>query len=144
MYYEIINPSDKCGFYADTHLVAVLVTLLLGNGQYSAQPSEDGAEEVPFFMFGGFDEYWAERFPDEPVDGVMDRHEAEIITALRSTCYGSSEDRKIYDAALEAITDDAKRAEFVEKWNDENRSSMNNIMGRAHELADRLSAKAAA
>jgi hypothetical protein len=57
---------------------------------------------------------------------------------LRSVCYGTAAERRLYEDAVASITDDEKRAEFVAKWNDEKRTSMNNIMERAHKIADQL------
>jgi hypothetical protein len=138
MYYEIINPSDCCGFYADSYMAATLATVVLGNGQYGAKPDDAAAKEVPLFLFGGFDEWWNAEFPDEPLEGVLERNKEAVGLVLRSVCYGTAAERRLYEDAVASITDDEKRAEFVAKWNDEKRTSMNNIMERAHKIADQL------
>jgi hypothetical protein len=138
MYYEIINPSDKCFFKADGVAVAGLVTVLLGNGQYAAKPETEGAPEVPFFMFGGLDAWWDAHGDGQPLEGAVDRHKAAIIECLRSVCYGSLEDRRMFEDALALIDDPQKKAKFVAQWNDRYRTSLNDIMGRAHAYAEKL------
>lgn len=137
MYYEIINPSDKCFFKADDLKIAGLVTVILGNGQYGAEPEEEGAPNVPLFLFGGFDEWWAQNGDGES-EGAVDRNAPEIIAALRTVCYGDLRERALFDEACAAIDDPQKKADFIESWNDKHRSSMNNIMGRAHAIAEKL------
>jgi hypothetical protein len=144
--YELVNPSDACTFQAPNTLIATLVTVVLGGGQYSAtllDTDAPGHRDVPFFMFGGFDEWWATHGDGGPSDGAADRAGAAFTEALRSVCYGSASTRRLFDSALAAIDDPAKRAAFIAQWNDEKRSSLNNIMGRAHALADRLDRKMA-
>ena len=142
MLYELINPSDPVTFEAPDLKVAALVTIILGQGQYGAQPVDDSAEGVPIMLFfGGAAEWWTERWPEEPMDGAGDRDATRLAAALRTVCYGGKEDRQLYDSALRAIDDPEKRAAFVAEWNDRKRSSMNNIMGRAHSLAASLESR---
>lgn len=51
--------------------------------------------------------------------------------------YGHFEDRRRYEAALKAITDEEKKKEFMKEWQD-GRSSLNNIGGYAHKLGAKL------
>ena len=63
--YEIGNPSDKCFIAADDDKVAAAVILLLGNGQYFAEPQEgDPKRNIPtFFALGGdVDATWKDAF----------------------------------------------------------------------------------
>jgi hypothetical protein len=143
MYYELVNPSDPVTFQAPDLKIAALVTLILGHGQFAANPEDENAEGVPLMLFGGAEEWWNERF-QEPMENAGDRDRERLAIALRSVCYGSTTDRKLYDSALLAITDPEKRAGFIAEWNDRHRSSMNNIMGRAHSIAERLEQPAAA
>ena len=53
MLYELINPSDPVTFEAPDLKVAALVTIILGQGQYGAQPVDDSAEGVPIMLFFG-------------------------------------------------------------------------------------------
>lgn len=138
MYYEIVNPSDQAFFEAPNVMIAGLVTIILGGGQYGATPQEDGAQEVPLFLFGGWDEWWAENGDGGPSEMAGERHKEALVTALRSVCYGDLKQRQLYDKALAAIDDPQKRKTFIEEWNDTHRSSLNNIMGRAHKIADDL------
>jgi hypothetical protein len=65
MKYEIGNPSDKCFITADDDKVAAAVILLLGSGQYFAEPQEgDPKRNIPtFFALGGdVDATWKDAF----------------------------------------------------------------------------------
>lgn len=143
MYYNLVNPSDPVTFEAPDLKIAALVTLILGHGQYAADPYDDSAEGVPLMPFGGAEEWWNEHF-QEPMENAWKSDRERLAAALRSVCYGSITDRELYDSALRAITDAEKRAGFIAEWNDCNRSSMNNIMGLAHSIAERLDQPAAA
>lgn len=142
MIYDLINPSDPITFEAPDLKIAALVTIVLGGGQYAAEPEDDGTEGVPVMMFGGGPEWWSAHF-DEPLDGAGDRDGVRLAAALRSVCCANRVDRRLYDSALRAITDPAAREAFVAEWNDQKRSSMNDIMGRAHHVAAKLEAAAA-
>lgn len=138
MLYKLINPSDSVTFEAPDLKVAALVTIILGRGLYGAEPVDESAESVPIMLFGGAIEWWTERWPEEPIDGAGDRDALRLAAALRSVCYGGKKERQLYDSALQAITAPEKRAAFVAEWNDRKRSSMNDIMGRAHSIAASL------
>lgn len=55
MKYELINPSDKIFFEADTKEIAFLCSLFLGNGKYSARNVETD-ESTNMYFFGIEDE----------------------------------------------------------------------------------------
>ena len=90
-------------------------------------------------MFGGLDDWLAER--GEKQETVLDNHRTDVIDALASFCTGSAKDRKLFDSALAAITDDDKRAEFVAEWDDKKRSSLNDWTNYAHKMAESLRKK---
>ena len=137
MQYELINPSDSYTFIAPDAEVAALVVFSLST-MYAAK-SEDGKTEIPIFMFGGGKEWYVEQFKRTPDDGIVARKE-ELADSLSSFMLGGFKDRKRYNAALSAITDDEKRKEFIELWQDE-RSSLNDIGTIAHRLAEKLKTK---
>ncbi len=63
-----------------------------------------------------------------------------VADALLSFMYGSFEDRRRYEAALNAITDEEKKKVFMEEWQD-GRTSMKNIGEYAHQLGEKLKGK---
>lgn len=162
--YDLVNMSDSICFRAPDKQIATLVTILLGNGQYSAKaigldgneiaengdsgPGDAGSNDgkvtwphsVPFFMFGGFDPFWKANWPDVPADEAIDRRKPEVIAALRTVMLGNVGDRRLYDGACAAITDPDKLKAFQADWNDKKRSSLNDIMGRALAIADKFEA----
>ena len=138
MQYELINPSDPYTFEADDFEVAALTVFSISTA-YSAE-AQDGCEGVPLFLFGGASEWYAERFGRMPDEGLTEKKLA-VAKALESFMLGSFEDRRRYNAALEAIDDPEKRKSFMHEWQD-GRSSMNNIGEYAHRLGKSIQLKA--
>lgn len=135
MEYSLINPSDSYTFIAKDLEVAALTVFLLGTA-YGAQ-EEDGKIVVPIFVFGGNPSSWyQENFGRTPDDGLKARR-SDVAEALESMMFGDFRDRKRYQAALAAITEDVKREEFIAMWQD-GCSSLNNIGFYAHKLAKTL------
>lgn len=134
MEYELINPSDPYTFLAPDLEVAALVVFSLGT-MYGAE-AKDGKSNVPVFLFGGAKEWYQNEFGKTPDEG-LEKRKIEVADALASMMYGNFEERRRYQAALSAITDDEKKEEFIAEWND-GRSSLNDIGGYAHRLAKKL------
>ena len=134
MEYELINPSDPYTFVAADYETAVLAVFCLGPA-YGARP-KDGGEDVPIFIFGGAMEWYAEKFLHSPDDGLDEKGQA-VADALASMMLGGFEDRRRYELALSSIRDPEKKARFIDEWQD-GHSSLNNIGGKAHKLAERL------
>lgn len=137
MEYEFINPSDPYTFIAEDFETATLTVLVLGP-TYGAKP-KDGGEDVPLFFLGGTDyleSWYKEHFGRTPNEGAVAKREA-IADALLSFMLGGFEDRRRYEAALEAIDDPAKKARFIDQWQD-GHSSLNNIGTKAHRLGQKL------
>lgn len=154
--YNIINPSDACTFLAPDRTIALAALVFMGEGHYAGRAiardlapiGRDVAEQhdVPLFLSGisePYEDWWKRAgYGEEPVGLVMRERKGELVAALRSTAYGNLEDRCTYASALAAITDEAKRAEFVRGWEDRRRSSMNRIVQRAWAWADRIEKEA--
>jgi len=132
MEYEFINPSDPYTFIAADYETATLAVFCLG-AAYGAKP-KDGGDDVPIFIFGGAVDWYTEKFGHSPDDGLAEKRQA-VADALASMMLGDFEDRRRYNAALEAIDDPDKKARFIDQWQD-GRSSLNNIGGVAHRLAE--------
>lgn len=138
MLYEIINPSDPYTIEADSLDIAFMACVLLGNGQYEFRPFEDGGTPVPFFMFGGTDEWCKEHLGKtfhEVADDVRVNKREEMAKCLDSCLIGSANDRRTYYLGLELIEDPVKRERWWFEWHDKRRSSLNDIGGRAHKMA---------
>lgn len=134
--YELINPSDPYTFLAKTKESAALTVFLLGT-MYGASPKEDNEKKrIPVFLFGGAEEWYQEEFGRSTEAGLK-AEKQNVADALLSFMYGHFEDRRRYEAALKAITDEEKKKEFMKEWQD-GRSSMNNIGEYAHQLGEKL------
>lgn len=134
MLYELINPSDPYIFEADSLEVATLTVFLLSTG-FGAKPIK-GDEGVPIMMFGNAEEYYKEKFGRDVQTG-LETNFSSVRKALASFMLGNFSDYKRYQVALNAITDDDKRKTFIDEWQDE-RSSLNNIGGKAHQISERM------
>lgn len=133
--FEIINPSDPLTMRAPDLLTAGVAVALLGNGKIGAHNIEDDEQRTPILF--GWDNWFTEQGAPDVSEWIADNKQA-VADALRSVALGSAKDRADYDAALAAITDEQKRIEYVKARNDRRRSSMNDLEGYAHELADRI------
>lgn len=141
--YDLTNPSDPVTFQARSVEAAAGAIALLSHGQLAARPIDANGneldapdQEVPFFMFGGFDE-WLQKRGLTP-ETLVERHRKDIAAALLSFCTGTQTERALYDSALAAITDDDARAKFIATWDDKKRSSLNEITNIAHRLGAQL------
>lgn len=108
MEFEIINPSDPYTITAPDLEIAAAAVVLLGNGKYSLE-GKDGTPDVPFFLFGGHDEWFQEKFDrslNESIEWILGSRAEELAACLDSVKIGSAE-----------------------------RSSMNDIGGRAKAIA---------
>lgn len=137
MEYNLINPSDPYTFLAEDFETAAIVVMLAG-GTYGAKAKE-GGDEVPLFFLGGREyalSWYDEHFHRTPQEGYEAKKSA-VADALLSMMFGGFEDRRRYEAALSAITDDEKRKEFVASWQD-GISSLNDIGTWAHNLGAKI------
>ncbi|WP_206461089.1 hypothetical protein, partial [Acinetobacter baumannii] len=133
MIFELINPSDKCTFEAPNLKIAALVTCVLGNGQYSAKGIENDLD-VPFFIFGGHDEWFVSNFGlnfKETYIQVRNEEKFDLVNSFNSVLLGSYLDRTAFYKAYDLIQDPAEKNKWREQWLDERRSSLNNICKRA-------------
>jgi len=137
MLFEIINPSDKCTIVAPDLEIAGLACCLIGVGKYALQEI-GGTNEVPLFLFGGQDEWFVDNFGvafDEALDRALANRGHELAACLESTLVGDEKERDQFDALVASAKTDKEREDIVLKWNDEHRSSVNDICGRAQRFA---------
>lgn len=112
MRFDLINPSDPYTLEADDLEIAAVAVCLLGNGKYPADALCDDANlgnNVPAFLFGGHDEWFTKRFGgtfEEVVDRALKERGDAVARALESVTLGRAE-----------------------------RTSLNDIGGKARELA---------
>jgi hypothetical protein len=139
MLFKIVNPSDPYTIEASSLDVAVMASVLLGQGNYQFT-SLDGGKDIPFFAFGGGDKWTQEYFKEslmELSNRVMDTKLAEVADSLDSVLYGDKDDH----VQFLAKTKDMDRNDFMAERimrQDKNRSSMNDIGERAYRMAAQL------
>jgi hypothetical protein len=110
MKYEICNPSDPYTMDCPDIKLATAAILLLGSGHYPLVDIETQETIVPVFMFGGLEEWLTEHFGSESnFSDFVKSNKPAIADCLASVTLGCAE-----------------------------RSSMNDIGGRAHKMADEL------
>lgn len=139
---EIINPSDKYTIECSDWLAAAAAVVFLGEGMY-ALDIEDDDRNLPILAFGGGDaaleSWWAkqEGHRGKVFRAWVEDNYARIATALESVVLGN---RRRY-LEMRALVGPEKFEEFDAIWDDQNRSSMNNIGKRAKALAKHFRAK---
>ena len=136
--WELINPSDKITFKADTYELACLAVGLMG-GAYAADLLEGDVEprQVPMFLFGGTDEHFKKHFGKDVSDTFEAADKLALADVLDSFLIGSMAERRAYEKAL-SVMPEADKAAFKEEWLDKERSSMNDICARAYGYANNL------
>ena len=132
MLYEVINPSDCVTLEADDELVACVATLLLGQGRYGLKSDNANKQVLPImFHQSALDDWLKEK--QIVLDDFIDQHSVELAECLESALVCSMTSRAALIKAIEASGGD-KKAAFA-TYNEERRTSMNNICGRAAQLA---------
>jgi len=116
MKFEIINPSDPYTMDAPDMEVAAVAVSFLGDGKYPLKGiGEDVGQDVPPFLFGGHDEWFVAKFGmnfEDTAGHVMNHRNDELAQAFDSVTLQR-----------------------------DNRSSMNDIGGRAKALAQAVRRK---
>jgi hypothetical protein len=149
--YQLINPSDPYTMRARDHQTAVIALLFLSHWHIGGEPIDPPEPEglhTPFYPFGLSDDALGPELDrqgiPEGLNAWMGSQENlhALADALDSVLYGHSNDRSLFEAAVEAITDPSMAAALKAKHQDQ-RSSMNDIGGRAVRLADTFRAEAA-
>jgi hypothetical protein len=133
-YYTLINPSDGYTLKAEEDKIAIVAAALVGNGAY-ALDDELGNDVLPIFFRGGVDEYIANRF-GETTSRIINDNLLAVADCLESFAICGIKQRKLYDAALDLMSEEA-RAQWRELWHDRNRTSLNNIGSRAWAYAQK-------
>ena len=117
MKFNLVNPSDPYTLEADDLQVAAVACCLLGNGKYGLTGlGDDAGQDVPIFLLGGHDEWFEETFG-------MD-YETTATHAL-------SHRNDALARAFESVT-----------LGREERSSINDIGGKARDIAQAIRRKA--
>ena len=138
--YEIVNPSDKCCIEALNDKIAFVAILLLGEGKYGCE-KEDGTS-LPSLMLFATEQQILQTLEkveigsgptiSERLESFLNEHGNDVVSAWESITYCSMSARKGLMAAFEGLPDKVER---LAKYNDERRSSLNDIGEYAHHLA---------
>lgn len=135
--YEIANPSDRYTIDAPEGKfpAACIATCVLGGGAYGLTDSA-GKLVMPLFIFGGIDPWFRDHCgADFPTTLALTPPD-DVIAALDSILIGSCEDRDIFNDAIALMTERSAQESFRASWCERKRGSLNDIGGRARQLAD--------
>jgi hypothetical protein len=139
MLFKIVNMADPYTVEAPSLDVAAVAAVLLGQGRYKFE-SLDGGENVPFFAFGGADDWCMDHFKEslmELSNRVMDTKMSEVADCLDSVLYGDAQDRLDFLESTEGMNRETFEAARIIRQ-DDRRSSMNDIGERAYRMAAKL------
>ena len=131
--WELVNPSDFCTLEGP-RVSCGIAALLLGTGQCPLVSTSTGDTVVPLLRLWAEDEQvaWIEDFCGGPINQYIREHASDVADALRSLVYG---DRHGWEVAVAVRTD---REAFRLAWNEQRRSSLNNMSERSHAIAERV------
>lgn len=144
--YEFINPSDPWTFKAESHIAALLATLIVGDGKAMVDCLEDGEENdfsSPFFAFSGkegIDNYIKGKFGYDNLEAALEDNYDAVANALTSFLIASKEERETVDMAVKMLSpEDAQK--LIADFNDKKRSSMNDFGTYAISLGQAMKRK---
>jgi len=122
--FEISNPSDAMTIETDNEIAAGLAITMISSGQYCLTDEQDNTP-VPMFIFGGLED-WLKKKGINNLDDYIEENAVKMAEALESVLYGDAQDRKTFECAISKMSkEDAVK--FRTEWNENKRSSMNNI-----------------
>lgn len=137
MIYELITPSDPITFLANNDKIAICVAILLGEGKAGCH-NEKGESLPTMYMFHPDPVPEIEKDLEMKLDEFIDANRKELSECFKSFAYGNVGDRKQYDDAIAAITDEKKLKEFKKKHEDRERSSMSKWVQHAWNYGEHL------
>lgn len=149
MAYVIENPSDRCTIEAYSDAVAGVAVMILGEGLYGCT-REDGAK-LPTMVLAsdplgaaldglGVPQY-DETQDDDRLTKFLELRGLEVAEALESFAYVGLNFRRSLMESMRTLGDVPDR---LKRYNDHQRTSMNNLAERAAGLASRLRLRASA
>jgi hypothetical protein len=101
MKFEIINPSDPYTMTAPDLEVAAVAVSLLGDGKYPLKGvGGDAGQDVPPFLFGGHDEWFASKFGmnyEATAEHVLNHRAGELAETLDSVTLGREQRSSLND-----------------------------------------------
>jgi hypothetical protein len=137
MIYEFITPSDPITFIANDDKVACVCSVLLGEGKAGCN-REDGENIPSLWLFHPDPIPEIEKYLECSFGDFIKENKQAISECFKSFSYGHFNDRKQYDAAIEAITDPDKLAKFKNTHEDSNRSSMSKWVAYAWQMGKQM------
>lgn len=130
--FELVNPSDRYTFKAESIEIAGCAAVLLSSG-FGATEIGGNGESTPV-LFG-----WNEWLADRGIDkSFIDANAGRIADALDSFLIGGANERGDVESMLAALPSDEARDKWRAERQDRHRSSMNDIGSAAYALAKRL------
>ena len=137
MIYEIANPSDPVTLESDDPKLVAITILVTSQGKYGVT-DEKGGTVLPVFLMAkaeDIDHWLKETFgmPFSDIDAYMTENALRMAELLETAMVCQPGQRKALMVSIEAGGGDVKKA--LAAWNEEQRSSLNDICGRCFSLA---------
>ncbi|ANP79293.1 hypothetical protein A134_23045 [Vibrio crassostreae 9CS106] len=141
--WDVINPSDPVTIKGNDHLTVAVAVCLLGKGHYGAEaiPRGESSLSVPLFLFGNIDDWFVDNFDKTFEECLESADMVEVSKVLDSAAIGNCSIRIGYDKIMARLVSKEERDSWREEFHDKERSSTNNICGRAWSLAELLRTK---
>lgn len=135
--WNISNPSDPVTLKSDDHLLVALATCILGRGKYAAEEI-GGERKVPFFLFGGSDDWFKDTFNQSFEEAFTAADQEKLADVLDTAALGSPSQREGYDKILDRLDTPEERNQWRAEYHDKERTSLNNICSYAWAYAEAI------
>lgn len=139
-FYELINPSDAICFETEDEEALRIAVMILGDGWYGLE-RDDGAKVLSVVAFSADSVNAAAAECHEFLK--VEQNKRRMAAALRTVLYCHLKDRVALEAAFADLPEEQRRA-AVARFNDQKRTSLNDIGARALSLAEHFEKGAAA
>ncbi len=136
--YEFITPSDAITFKAASDRTAYACALVLGSGKAGCRNTDTGAEVPTLLLFAQDPEKDISGYLGATIGEYMEANGPEMAECFDSFAYVSATERRIYDDALDAITDAENLLAFKQKHEDRSRSSLSEWVAAAWKYAAKM------
>lgn len=144
MLFNISNPSDPYTMRAVDLEIAAVAVSLLGHGKYMLEEiGGDRSGVVPFFLFGGHDDWFTKQFGRNFADSlnhVLENRDDDLVKALASVFIGTPADKLAFDEKAAQCPDSEAFALLQLETHDAKRTSENDIGRQAWNLARQVTA----
>lgn len=140
MILEIINPSDCVLIECDDVNIAAVAIFWACKGMYGLTDTATGESVLPILAFSDEAQITA-WLKEKGIDNMSDylaKNKDKIVAVLDSATTCGVDTYRTFKRLIEAAPNEAEKKKLYEIWDDEHRSSMNQIANNLKKTAENL------